>query len=63
MTTIYAQVDLSDVHRMHTALGKLLSTVRRRIPTAWTPTRRSDADRLGPACSHSHGERRRQRLR
>ena len=44
MTTTYPPVDLSDVCRMHTALGKLLSTVRRRIPDAWTPTWRSDAE-------------------
>ena len=44
MTTTYPPVDLSDVRRMHTALGKLLSTVRRRIPTTWTPAWRSDAE-------------------
>ena len=44
MTTTYPPVDLSDVRRMHTALGKLLSTVRRRIPDAWTPTWHSDAE-------------------
>lgn len=44
MTTTYAPVDLADVHRMRTALGKLLSTVRRRIPAAWTPAWRSDAE-------------------
>jgi hypothetical protein len=43
VTTTCASVDLSDVHRMHTALGKLLSTVRRRIPATWTPAWRSDA--------------------
>jgi hypothetical protein len=43
VTTTYAPVDASDVHRMHTALGKLLSTVRRRIPAAWTPAWHSDA--------------------
>ena len=44
MANTYAPVDLSDVYRMHTALGNLLSAVRRRIPTAWTPTWRSDAE-------------------
>jgi hypothetical protein len=44
VTTTYAPVDLADVHRMRTALGKLLSTVRRRIPAAWTPAWRSDAE-------------------
>ena len=44
MTTTYAPVDLSDVHRMHTALGKLLDTVRGRIPSTWTPAWRSDAE-------------------
>lgn len=44
MTTTYPPVDLSDVRRMHTTLGKLLSTVRRRIPDAWTPTWHSDAE-------------------
>jgi hypothetical protein len=44
VTTTYPPVDLDDVHRMDTALGKLLSTVRRRIPTTWTPTWRSDAE-------------------
>ena len=44
MTTTYAPVDLSDVHRMHTALGKVLSTVRRRIPATWTPAWHSDAE-------------------
>jgi hypothetical protein len=42
VTTTYAQVDVSDVHRMHTALGKLLDTVRGRMPTAWTPAWRAD---------------------
>ena len=44
MTTTYPPVDFSDVRRMRTALGKLLGTVRRRIPDAWTPTWRSDAE-------------------
>ena len=44
VTTTYPPVASSDVDRMHTALGKLLSAVRRRIPTAWTPAWRSDAE-------------------
>jgi hypothetical protein len=44
VTTTYPPVDLSDVRRLHTALSKLLSTVRRRIPDTWTPTWHSDAE-------------------
>lgn len=44
MATTYAPLDMSDVYRMHAALGKLLGTVRGRIPAAWTPAWRSDAE-------------------
>lgn len=44
MTTTYAPVDLTEVCRMHTALTQLLGAVRRRIPSDWTPTWRSEGE-------------------
>jgi hypothetical protein len=40
----YAPVEVDDVFRMHAALGRLLDTMRGRMPGAWTPTWRSDAE-------------------
>jgi len=44
VTTTYPPVDIADVSRMHTALAQLLDTVRRRIPSDWTPPWRSEGE-------------------
>jgi len=44
VTTTYPQVDTADVNRMHSALAQLLDTVRRRVPSDWTPTWRSEGE-------------------